>query len=68
MQWTFSGTAWSNRVPFTDAAGVEAAAAAGGRAGSDAYYYYRFSRRERPHLLLVDLRLVDLVTSKLDSE
>ena len=53
-RWTFTGTAWSNRVRFVgDAAGADkdqmmTGAAAHG--GADAFEY-RFSRRERPHLL-----------------
>ena len=46
--WTFGGTAWSNRVPFV---------------GDDGDELYRFSRRERPHLVF-DARgaIVALVT------
>ena len=35
--WTFTGTAWSNLVPLSDAKG--------------ALFQYRFSRRERPHIM-----------------
>mmetsp|Transcript_29306 Transcript_29306/g.87658 ORF Transcript_29306/g.87658 Transcript_29306/m.87658 type:complete len:381 (+) Transcript_29306:328-1470(+) len=46
--WTFGGTAWSNRVPFVAAGGVE---------------LYRFSRRERPHFVFdADGSIVALTT------
>ena len=38
VQWTFGGTAWSNRVSLIDAA-------------TRAPFEYSFSRRERPHLV-----------------
>ena len=38
MRWTYGGTAWSNAVPLLDDEGAART--------------YRFSRRERPHLVL----------------